>query len=141
MVCSTCPNLNWDFVLYLEGEEPNFFLSELLILHVKTTCETSRMTYAATGQVRNLRINGLHVEVKFSNPPPPPPVAINQSCDQMVGQLMGSTNAEILRGRGGVVFCFPPHKDHVQCKVHIGVVGESRIFHGLKKNYVLKQKL
>ena len=62
-------NLNWDSVLYLEGREPN-------------------VSYPNSYSVKQRR----HVKV-FLNPHPS--VAINQSCDQLVGQLMGCTNAEM----------------------------------------------
>ena len=64
-------NLNWDFVLYLKGEEPNVsfpnhvpFRNIFLfrIQQVNTTCKAGRMTYAAAAQARNLQVTGIQDE-------------------------------------------------------------------------------
>ena len=61
-----------------------------------------------------------------------PPVAINQLCDQLVGELLSCTNVEIKQGGmvGGCVCCFSPYKFQLHGSTYTvaWMRGRSRIF-------------
>ena len=58
------PNINWDFILYLEGKEPN-------VSYLKTTYEKAiKMTYAASGLFGNPQVTRIHAKINFLPSPP-----------------------------------------------------------------------